>query len=219
MTVQSDRGSSRRRRTLLGGVLAAAIFLAGCSGGLLPGADNEPPRLYVLTPKSTFPDNLPRVGWQLTVAKPVAQAALSTARIALKHSPVSLEYYARSSWTDTAPLMIQTLLVESFENSGRIVSVGRRSVTLRADYSLLTELREFQAEYKDGGPPGARVRINAKLVKMPQRIIIGTLTAEHVEKAAGNTLPRVVNAFDTALGKVLKRIVTWTLTTAPPTRK
>ncbi len=216
MTVRSDRDSPWRRRTLHGFVLAATVLLAGCT---LPGVGNEPPRLYVLTPKSTFPDNLPKVGWQLTVVKPVAQAALSTARIALQHSPISLEYYARASWTDTAPLMIQTLLVESFENSGRIVSVGRQSVTLRADYSLLTELREFQAEYKDDGPPGARVRINAKLVRMPQRIIIGTLTVERVEKATGNTLPQIVYAFDIALGKVLKRIVTWTLKTPPPGRR
>ena len=115
----------------------------------------------MLTPKNTFPDDLPTVNWQLAIPLPVADAALNTARITLRQNPISLEYYARANWIDTAPQMIQTLLVESFENSGKIVGVGRQSVTLRADYSLLTDLREFQAEYLGAGPPRVRVRLNA----------------------------------------------------------
>ena len=194
--------------------LASAALLAGCTGNLLPGSA-EPPKLYVLTPKTMFAENLPRVPWQLTVDTPVAQAGLNSARIALRHSPISLDYYARANWTDTAPKMVQTLLVESFENSGKIVSVGRQSVTLRADYSLLTELREFQAEYDGAGPPEAHVRINVKLVKMPQRHIVGTLTVDRIERAESTDLDAVVHAFDAALGKALRRVVEWTLFTAP----
>ena len=193
-----------------------ASLLVGCTGNLLPGAANDPPKLYVLTPKNTFSANLPKVDWQLTVALPVADAALNTARIALRHNPVSLEYYARANWVDTAPRMIQTLLVESFENSKSIVSIGRQSVTLRADYSLLTDLREFQAEYIGAGPPRVRVRLNAKLVRMPQRNILATDTFEFVEPATSSDLKAVVVAFDVALGKTLKRIVEWSLTEVPP---
>ncbi len=151
-----------------------SITLPACTGNLLPGAANDPPKLYILTPKNTFPSDLPEVDWQLTVALPIADAALNTARIALRQNPISLEYYARANWVDTAPQMIQTLLVESFENTGKIVSIGRQSVTLRADYSLLTDLREFQAEYLGEGPPRVRVRLNAKLVRIPQRTIVAT---------------------------------------------
>ena len=192
--------------------------LGSCTGNLLPGANNDPPQLYVLTPKSTYPKDLPSAEWQLTIDVPVAEAGLNNARIALRQSPISLEYYARANWIDTAPIMVQTLLVESFENSGKIVSVGRQSVTLRPDFSLLTELREFQAEYFEAGLPNVRVRLNVKLVKMPQRTIIGARTFESVERAKGTALPSVVSAFDVALGKVLKRIVVWTLQTAPPKR-
>lgn len=191
-------------------------FLTACAGNLLPGASNDPPSLYVLTPKTTFPDALPKVDWQLTIPLPVADAALNTARITLRQNPISLEYYARANWVDTAPQMIQTLLVESFENSGKIIGVGRQSVTLRADYSLLTDLREFQAEYLGNGPPRVRVRLNAKLAKMPQRTILATETFEFLEPAASSDLEAVVSAFDVALGKTLKRIVGWTLKSVPP---
>ena len=199
-----------------GPILAAAALVASCTGALVPGANNEPPTLYVLTPKSTFSPDLPHVDWQLTVAVPSADAALNTARITLRHSPISLEYYGRANWVDTTPQMVQRLIVESFENSGRIVSIGRQSVSLRSDYSLLTDLREFQAEYVGTGPPRVRVRLNAKLVRMPQREIISHATFEHVEQSPSEDLRSVVSAFDIALGKTLKRVVEWTLVTAPP---
>lgn len=208
------RNISRFRAAAL--ALPLTVLLSACTGNLLPGAGNDPPSLYVLTPKTTFTEDLPKVDWQLTIPLPVADAALNTARITLRQNPISLEYYARANWVDTAPQMIQTLLVESFENSGKIVGVGRQSVTLRADYSLLTDLREFQAEYLGGGPPRVRVRLNAKLVKMPQRTILATETFEFLEPAASSDLQAVVSAFDIALGKTLKRIVEWSLKAVPP---
>ena len=198
--------------------IAAAIDIAlpACTGNILPGAVNDPPKLYILTPKNTFRSDLPKVGWQLTVALPIADAALNTARIALRQNPISLEYYARANWVDTAPQTFLRLLVECFENTGKIVSIGRQSVTLRADYSLLTDLREFQAEYLGEGPPRVRVRLNAKLVRMPQRTIVATETFEFLVPSASSDLEAVVSAFDVALGRTLKRIVQWSLTTVPP---
>lgn len=199
-------------------LLCAALSLGGCQ---LPGG-GEPSSLFSLSPKTTFRENLPRVEWQLIVEPPVAAAGLSTSRIALRHSPVTLEYYANANWTDVAPLMVQTLLIESFENTGKIVGVSRESTSLRADFLLKTELREFQAEYDGGGPPLARVRINAKLVRMSDRAIIASHTVERSERAAAGDLSSIAMAFDEALGHVMRRIVEWTLTApgtnAPGTR-
>lgn len=211
-----NRSMGERMAIRIAAAAAVLLALAGCAGNILPGASADPPKLYVLSPKSTFATDLPRVEWQLIVEIPVAEAGLNTARIALKRNPISLEYYERANWIDTAPIMIQTLLVESFENTGKIVSVGRQSVNLRPDFSLLTDLREFQAEYSGDGPPSARVRLNAKLVKMPQRVIIGTTTVERLQPAAGSDMMSVVTAFDVALGKSLKRVVEWALATPPP---
>lgn len=208
------RVTAATRRGLLVISVAAMAAAAACTDNFLPGSA-DPPRLFVLSPKSTYPKELPTIRSQLTIDLPVAEAGLNTARIAVRRSPISLEYYARANWIDTAPTMVQTLLVESFENSGKIVSVGRQSVTLRPDFSLLTELREFQSEYLSGAEPSVRVRLNVKLVKMPQRIIIAAKSFERVEPAADGELPAVVAAFDTALGKVLKRTVVWTLTNVP----
>lgn len=196
------------------GILALSGSLAAACVGVLPGG-KEPPRLFELSPKSTFPADLPKVDWQLTVDVPVAGTVLNTPRIALRRSPFSLEYYARAAWIDRAPVMVQKLLVESFDNTKKITVAARQLRDLRADYSLITELREFQAEYDGEGPPVVRVRINAKLMELPRRTIVASKSAEHVERAAGTDLETIINAFDAALGKALKEIVAWTLTTPP----
>lgn len=203
-----------KRGAITVAITCAAAIATGC--GALPF--NKPaPDLFVLTPKSTFNTALPKVDWQLTVELPFADAGINTSRIATRKSEVTIEYFQGANWIDTAPRMVQTLLVESFENSNRIVGVGRQSAALRADYTLLMELREFQAEYKDGEiTPSAHVRLNAKLVRLPQRFIVGTKNSDFSIKAKSGGLSETVHAFDEALGKALKDIVEWTLTAAPP---
>jgi len=199
----------------------AAIFLASaCSGSFLPG-QAPPPKLFDLTPKSTFDADLPQVKWQLLVETPIAAAGINTSRIALKRSQTTLDYFAGAEWTDRAPALVQTLMIESFENTGKIISVGRETVALRSDYSLKIELREFQAEYYDGeeSPPKINVRINAKLVLMPDRIIMASETYGFEIQSESNTLEDIVLAFNEALGKVLKRVVGWTLREATKVEK
>ncbi len=224
------RSRAVRRAHWLAPVLVLVAGLVGFSAVSgcavqLPGS-GEPAQLYVLTPKSTFPEDLVEVDWQLLIETPIAPAGLDTARIAVAYSPIELNYFARSNWTDRAPQMVQRLLIESFENSGRIVAVGRDAIGLRSDYVLKTELREFQAEYNasqagvaggesgipTGAAPDIRVRINAKLVRMPQRVIVASENFEYIVEAKENTTRGIVIAFDEALGRTIKYLVIWTLT-------
>lgn len=198
------------RRHLLRLALAAPVAgLASACEVAVPG-QGPPPDLYRLSPKSSFDDDLPNVDWQLVIETPTANAGIDTTRITLQRTPIKLEYYARSQWSDRAPLMIQTLIIESFENSGRIISVGRDVIGLRADYQLKTELREFQAEYFNGRPR-AHVGITARLVKMPRRAIIGAQSFRAEVPATADEIEAIVDAFDEALGKVLRQLVQWTL--------
>ena len=197
------------RALAMGFGLAAAL---GACAGLLTG---PPPDIYTLTPKSTFDANLSVVEWQLIVEEPQAAGGINTARIALSKSPTQIDYFASARWTERAPQMVQTLLVESFENTGKIVSVGRQAIGLRSDFNLRTDLREFQAEYFDAtSGPRVRVRLNAKIVKQPRRAITASNTFEYVVQSSGPEMKDIIEAFDDALGKVLRQTVEWTLLTA-----
>ncbi|MEJ2136887.1 MAG: ABC-type transport auxiliary lipoprotein family protein [Desulfofustis sp.] len=191
-------------------VLLVMGSVAGCNVLKLPG---PPPDLYNLTPKSTFSDDLPEIDKQLTIEEPLASGGLDNNRIALHPHSTRIKYFANARWSERAPKMLQTLLVESFENANKIVAVGRQSIGLRSDYTLKTELREFQVEHDaEAKIFTVRVRINAKLVQQPKRNIVGSHSFEHtVEITDDSGMDSIIIAFDQAAGRVLKKLVEWTL--------
>jgi cholesterol transport system auxiliary component len=193
----------------------AAVALGGCS--TLFGS--EPPMLFDLSPKSTFDADLPRADWQLVVEEPTAPKAIDTDRIAIRPASLVIEYYPGVKWTDRAPALIQTLLVESFENSGKIVGVGRRAIGLIGDYILTSELREFEAMNDGSGVTRAAVRVVLKLVRQSSGYIVASSTQSETVDCASDSPADVVIAFDAALGKVLKRSVTWVLTEGAKDRR
>jgi cholesterol transport system auxiliary component len=200
------------RRSLLAG--AAAVPLAGAlsaCGGLIPQA--PPSNIYNLSPKTTFPDDLPRVDWQLVVEEPYAAGGLDSHKIAIYTNPYEVKYYAEARWAERAPRMVQTLLVESFENTGKIVAVGRQSVGLRSDFNLKSDLREFQAILKDGqAAPEVLIVLQAKMIAQPRQQIVASATFERRAQAKSPAILAVVEAFDDALGKILRDTVRWAMT-------
>lgn len=203
------------RNTSIAALLAFA--LGGCS---LPSlGSGPPPDLYVLSPKSTFSDDIPAVAWQLVVEEPSTAKGIDTDRIAIAPQPLEVKYFGGARWADRAPRMVQQLLIQSFENTKKIVSVGRQSIGLRSDFVLKTELREFQAEKTPEGGTVVRVRVNLKLVRPVLGQIIASESFESVKPAASEGLPDIVQAFDDAVGAVLKRAVAWTLKAGEENKK
>jgi cholesterol transport system auxiliary component len=196
-----------RRRAL--GAISYLVPLAGC--GFLVG--QPAPKLYRLAPRTDDAPHGPAVRRQLVIGVPAAPQSLDTDRIALSRNDTMLDYYKDAAWTDRAPVLLQGLLVEAFENSGRIVAVGRDTSGLTPDYSLEIELRELEARYVAAAepPPIVNLRFVAKLVKMPDRKIIGTMLAAEQAPAERNDLDSIVKAFDLVLAKTLTQVVDWTL--------
>ncbi len=192
-----------RRLLLLGfGALAATT---GCASLL-----TEPPRkLYKVTANSDFPD-LPQLKAQLLVDLPAASQGLDTNRIALSRSAVTLDYFADAEWTDRAPRLVQSALVESFENSKAVTAIERETIGLRADFVLKSDLRRFEAVYAPPqGAPQVWVAVNVRLVKMPERVIVAQTSVERSAAATGNDVPTVVVAFSEALAATNREIVLW----------
>jgi cholesterol transport system auxiliary component len=199
-------------------VAVAAVITLACCASLFVA--NSPGHLYRLSADSVYPAALPRVTAQLLVDLPQAPTGIDTNRIALSQSPLSLDYYADSEWTDQVPGLVQTLLLASFENSRAITAVDRESVGLRADFVLKTEIRHFEAVGNGTGhPPNIWVAMIARLVTMPQREIIAQASFERHVPAAAADVPAVVAAFNAAADAVTRDIVIWTITNPTLSRK
>jgi cholesterol transport system auxiliary component len=190
-----------------------AVMVTGCASLDTLRKATEPTDLYDLTPKSTHAADLPAIAAQIVVEEPTAASSVNTNRIAIKPNPFQVQYFPNARWVDRAPLLVQTLLVESFENTGKVAAVGRQAIGLSADFTLVTDLREFQAAVEGGedSPISIAVQLNMKIVQEPRGLIIASQSFARREQAASNDMLAIVAAFDDALGKTMARAVDWTV--------
>lgn len=204
------RGVAVLGRRLIVVEAMAVLAVAGCAS-VLPG-QGPAPRTFRLTPKSTFAADLPSADWSLAVAEPTAEPTLDTNRIAVVSSGTAVDYVALALWVDRAPAMVQALIVQSFQSSGRLAQVGTDRDRLRPQYLLRSELRAFQLN-RNGGQQLVRVRLDASLLRMPRRDLVARETFAADLPPAGAGVDAVVATFDEALGRVLKELVAWSLRT------
>ncbi len=213
------------RKWIFAAAILGALGVSGCTGLETLSRATTPTDLYTLTPKSTFAAGLPRLSQQIVVEEPTASSAVDTDQIAVQPSPYQFEYLPRARWVDRAPVIVQSLLVESYENSGKVASVGRSAVGLRPDYLIVTDLREFQARLPkveqlstDGAEVESladalqvHVRLNLKIVDAFDDRIIGSKSFEELTFSPSADIDDVVVAFDSALGRAMRKSVEWSV--------
>ncbi len=188
--------------------------LPGCAALTGLTAATTPNELYVLTPKSTFDSDLPSIRYQIAVQEPTATAAVDTDQIAVQPTPLRVQYLPSARWVNRAPLIVQALMIESFENSGRVPAVGSSAIGLRADFLIVTDIREFQATVPVDNPDApleVDVRLNIKLVDAFSDRIISSRSFEEKTLSASDAAVDVTLAFDSALGDTLRDAVEWSI--------
>lgn len=210
MEDHKQRGSSVTRRDFGGLLLAVPLaVLGGCS---LPGG-REAPRRVRLSAANDFPPNMPSVAWTLLVNEPSATLSLNSAKVAYIGDKKQIEYLATAEWASRAPEMVMELLVESFKNSNRILTVGDRRARIRPDFELDTRLTDFQFEETAENAGLVRIQLEASLVQRPQRNALSSLSFESTSAVAPRSLDNIVAAFNESLRDVMEQTVEWTLQT------
>ncbi len=185
---------------------AILLALGGCSDLLAPSG--SPAKIYTLGAPAQVTVNAPQARWQLLVAMPDAPLDLNISRIAVAPTDMRIDYYANVSWSDRPPAMLQDLLVQSFDRSGRIDAVQRQSGGLKADFVLTADLQDFQVE--TSGAPVAHIGLTARLVRARDRTIVASRTFESSSPVNGS-FDSAIAGFDADLQALLPQIVEWTL--------
>ena len=186
-----------------------SLLSAGCSS--LLNVQRQPFTIYSprYTAAAATPTG-PRVDWQLAVETPLASDTLETARMLVMPKPGVLEVFPSARWRDPAPALLRSLVVQGFENSGRIVGIGSSASDLRADYALAIELRDFQIEYRDGAPRAA-IRFQASLLDYTSNRVLATQSFTAQSPAAGADAASAFAAFEATLNTIVPELVDWTL--------
>ena len=196
----------------------ALSLLCGCTAQSFI-AEPAPPQIYLLRPR-LGPSNGPKVDFTLAIGTPSAPFSLASRRIAIQRSANTLDYYAKAVWQDRTPTLLQRLVVEGFEDSGKITAVARTQSGLHADYLLQLDLRRFEADYlSPNGAPRAQVSLAARLIRLSDRKVVATTRIRTQASAEHNSITAAVTAFDRATAKAVKALVAWTLAAPPPSHQ
>ncbi|MDB5571632.1 MAG: hypothetical protein JWN93_2815 [Hyphomicrobiales bacterium] len=187
------------RRLPVGASLAMlmAVLVAGCGSAPLATFDLSAPRSGI---------SARRVGAQVVVAEPSAVAPLDTDRIVVRSASAGMSLLKDAQWSDRLPQLVQSRLIQTFENGKSLRAVGRPGDKIVADYSLVSELRKFEIDAASGE---AVVEISAKLVgERNGRIAAARIFASRTPGSASDG-PAATASLDRALGMVLRDIVAW----------
>jgi cholesterol transport system auxiliary component len=201
-----DRAHTKRLRALP--ALATLLLIGACAS--LTGT-RESFTVYAprYEPPSKAAEGKP-VDWQLAIDTPLASDALDTSRMLVMPTPGALETYKGGRWADTPPLVLRGLLIEAFQETGRIAGVGAVTSGIHADYTMTIDLYDFEVQYRDGAPH-ALIRLNAKLNDASINRVRAARTFEADEPVSGTTAGDAAAAFDRAIDALLADVVRWTI--------
>lgn len=199
------RGPARLARA--GFLLLALAASSGCAAVSALSGASQPLDAYALTPVQATGGA--RGTRHIVVEIPTSSGAIATDRILVKPNPLQAAYLPNGRWVDPAPVMLQTLLVQSLQSSGAFRLVSRAPAGLFPDYTLLTEMRAFQAEPLPDGDYRVRVALTLTLIRESDGAVIAGRSIERTATAANDAPLTLAAAFDAATGAALREAVAW----------
>jgi phospholipid/cholesterol/gamma-HCH transport system substrate-binding protein len=174
---------------------------------MMGGGKTEPaPPAYYLSAPTLYPET-PRVpAGQLAIPEPTAVLALDTQRILLWSGDSSRHTPEGAQWSDTIPKLIQSRIIQSFENAqyGR---VARFSEGLPADHQLLIDIRAFWISLENA--PTAQVQFGVKLMDATGHIIASRLLSASVPAPGADDPGAAAAVLNAAFQKAAVELVLW----------
>ena len=188
-------------------VLVLAALTGACSSGPAPATyDLSAPTSRIRGAS----------GVQVLVNEPAALQQLSTQQILVKDASGSVSFIGGGQWADNLPRLIQTRLINTFENASQLRGVSRPSSGAVADVQLISELRRFEIATPDNQ---AVAEISVKIVSDQNgRIVNGRIFRASIPASAVDA-PNAARALDEALTVVMLDIVRWVSGSQLPRRE
>lgn len=186
-------------------LLLAAGLLGACS--ILP--QSEPLDIYLL-PAAALPARTQAVDWSLRISTPSSGELLDGTRIVVLPEPGRINTYQGARWSERTPQLMRQRLLDAFQDDARVKALSTEDQHLQADLELVSELRSFQSQYRDGRPE-ALIQLDVRLVDVRAQRILASRRFS-VSQAAGDTsVAAVVAAFGQAGDQLSRELVDWTL--------
>lgn len=183
----------------------ATFLLTSCLTSNIPA-----PTLYVLNPQNTELGTQSSSPVSIIIERPSVVSGLNTDRIALiKNNGRELDYFAGARWNGQLDRIIQDFIIESFESDYDIIEVDASSRHQKADYMVVTKIRDFQAEYGDSvdSPPKIKVTIICSIVKLPSKDPVNRIIKTKEKQLQVNSMQEITLGFEDLLQEASSEIL------------
>lgn len=170
------------------------------------GGKKEEAGLYDLAPATDFPRLATVPTGQLVIAEPTVTLALNTDKIMQKSEAGEYIAYGDAKWTDNTPNLIQTKLIQSFENAGYRDVILRPAEALDPEHRLLIDIRGFYLTKAD--KPEAVTEFIVKLVDRDGKVLASKPFKISVN-AASSELKPALEAMSLSFSNAAKELITW----------
>ncbi len=187
-------------------IAAIQLFNAVFLSLTLMSCTQTPPQTYDLTALPSTIKSSGAKNSQIIIYEPNVITLYDSERVVIKGMNQGFTYLPNTQWADRLPKLVQSRLIQSFENTSRYKSVGRPSDRISAGTLLTTDIRSFEIieETRE-----AYVEISAKLVIQgtgrieTTRIFKSSVPVISIDSSGSTT------ALNAALQDTLSQIINW----------
>ena len=201
--------------------LVSVLLLSACSLaslGLGP-SKREETAIYTLKPQNMAaitPNQNCGEKTNLKVSEPIPVAGLDTHRIAILQGEARYNYYTGARWAAPPSQMLQSILVEAFEQSKAFNSVSSDLEAVEANLNLVSEIRNFEVTESNAG---VHLRLMAKLVDVKTGKVLTPIAVEKTITPTGGNMETIIAAFNQAAAQAASEIVTTSVKALPSCKK
>jgi phospholipid/cholesterol/gamma-HCH transport system substrate-binding protein len=146
---------------------------------------------------------------RLLVLEPTALAQIDAERVRVSGPGADRLDLAQTHWPDILSKVLQTRIVQSFENAGYTGAVPRSMEDVQADHRLMTNVRAFEIRIDADGSANAEVEIAAKILDLDGGIVASRVIRT-AAKVADLNREAAVGALEKAGQEALGQLVVWT---------
>lgn len=195
-----------RRMALFGGT----CFLGGCSAISSLNTAAKPMDTFDLRPAPGATTG-GRKSRTVLVAKPQATAALATDRVMVKPDPASITYLPDARWSDELPAVVQSLLIRSISDTGRIAYVGRTDAGPIPDKALLVRIDAFEVVVLQDGTFDVQVALNLTIINDRDQRVMASRQFSQSSGVSSDEPGTIVAVFQTVLNDLLPEMSDWVI--------
>ena len=180
-------------------LLGIVLLVSGCVSG------SQPREIFDLTAPSDFGIS-GSIDSQILIIQPKAVLALNTKNIAVVSKGNQISYFPNVAWSDDLANLVQTRIVEVFQNTNRVNGVGTPGQGMLADYRIVTEISEFQFSEDS---ISANVVFFVKIINERDGLVLASRKFSAGEELHSMAVETAVKGLNSALNKILIEIVNW----------